>query len=95
METEEEIHQQHQIQPEPGTPTDRTGIKVGDYIDYSPDATAQTIYSKDKLTSTITGSSRNTSDITRDTTLKWQVLKINEDGSMDIIGTPTSQRYIL
>ena len=77
--------------PEPGTPTDRTGIKVGDYIDYSPDATAQTIYSKDKLTSTITGSSSNTSDITRDTTLKWQVLKINEDGSMDIIGTPTSQ----
>ena len=75
----------------PTTPTDRTGINVGDYIDYSPDATAQTTYSKDKLASTITGSSSNTSDITRDTTLKWQVLKINTDGSMDIIGTPTSQ----
>ena len=74
----------------PTTPTDRTGINVGDYIDYSPDATAQTTYSKDKLASTITGSSSNKSDITRDT-LKWQVLKINEDGSMDIIGTPTSQ----
>ena len=74
----------------PTTPTDRTGINVGDYIDYSPDATAQTTYSKDKLASTITGSSSNKSDITRDT-LKWQVLKINTDGSMDIIGTPTSQ----
>ena len=74
------------------TPTDRTGINVGDYIDYSPDATAQTTYSKDKLASTITGSDRNSSDITRDP-LKWQVLKINTDGSMDIIGTPTS-RYI-
>ena len=75
----------------PTTPTDRTGINVGDYIDYSPDATAQTTYSKDKLAESITESSSNTSDITRDTTLKWQVLKINEDGSMDIIGTPTSQ----
>ena len=35
--------------PGPSTPTDRTGINVGDYIDYSPDATAQTTYSKDKL----------------------------------------------
>ena len=37
--------------PEPSTPTDRTGINVGDYIDYSPDATAQTTYSKDKKVS--------------------------------------------
>ena len=66
------------------------GINVGDYIDYSPDDTAQTTYSKDKLASTITGSSSNKSDITRDT-LKWQVLKINTDGSMDIIGTPISK----
>ena len=72
------------------TPTDRTGISVGDYIDYSPDETAQTIYSKDKLLLAITGDSRNSSDIIRDS-LKWQVLKINEDGSMDIIGTPTNQ----
>ena len=77
--------------PGPSTPTDRTGINVGDYIDYSPDATAQTTYSKDKLAESITGDDSNTSDITRDTTLKWQVLKINTDGSMDIIGTPTSQ----
>ena len=74
----------------PTTPdTPEPGIKVGDYIDYSPDATAQTTYSKDKLTTAITGTSNN-SDITRDK-LKWQVLKINADGSMDIIGTPTSQ----
>ena len=72
------------------TPTDRTGIKVGEYIDYSPDDTAQTTYSKDKLTAAITGDDRNKTDITRDG-LKWQVLKINADGSMDIIGTPTSQ----
>ena len=70
------------------------GINVGDYIDYSPDDTAQTTYSKDKLAETITGSSSNSADIRRDT-LKWQVLKINEDGSMDIIGTPTSKNIYL
>ena len=67
---------------------DRTGIKVGDYIDYSPDETAQSTYSKDLLTDGYTGSSSNTADLAR-TNVQWQVLNINKDGSIDIIGTPT------
>jgi len=69
---------------------DRTGIKVGDYINYEPDSTSQTTYSKDNLVENITGSTSNTEDITRDS-LKWQVLRIYDDGSMDLIGSPTSQ----
>ena len=44
---------------------DRTGIKVGDYINYEPDSTSQTTYSKDNLVEDITGSTSNTEDITR------------------------------
>ena len=68
----------------------REGLKVGDYINYTPDDKSSSPYSKDNLTSDKTGSSSNSADITQDT-LKWQILKINEDGSMDLIGSPTSQ----
>ena len=72
-------------------PVDRTGIQVGDYIDYSPDVAETVTYSNDNMTkySGYTGTDYNV-DLKRDTTMKWQVLRINEDGSMDIIGTPTS-----
>ncbi len=71
---------------------DRTGIKVGDYINYEPDSTSQTTYSKDNLVEDITGSTSNTEDITRDS-LKWQVLRIYDDGSMDLIGSPSQIIY--
>ena len=66
-------------------------MHVGDYIDYSPDVAETVTYSNDNMTkySGYTGTSYNV-DLKRDTTMKWQVLRINEDGSMDIIGTPTS-----
>ena len=72
-------------------PVDRTGIQVGDYIDYSPDVAETVTYSNDNMTkySGYTGTDYNV-DLKRDTTMKWQVLRINEDGSMDIIGTPTT-----
>ena len=72
-------------------PVDRTGIQVGDYIDYVPDVAETVTYSNDNMTkySGYTGTDYNV-DLKRDTTMKWQVLRINEDGSMDIIGTPTS-----
>ena len=72
-------------------PVDRTGIQVGDYIDYSPDVAETVTYSNSNMTkySGYTGTDYNV-DLKRDTTMKWQVLRINEDGSMDIIGTPTS-----
>ena len=64
----------------------RAGLKVGDYIDYTPD----TAGAYTTLTSSNTGSSSNSASITQDS-LKWQILKINADGSMDLIGNPTSQ----
>ena len=72
-------------------PVDRTGIQVGDYIDYVPDVAETVTYSNDTMTkySGYTGTDYNV-DLKRDTTMKWQVLRINEDGSMDIIGTPTT-----
>ena len=64
----------------------RAGLKVGDYISYQPDtASAYTT-----LTSANTGSSSNSTSI-KQYTLRWQILKINEDGSMDLIGDATSQ----
>ena len=72
-------------------PVDRTGIQVGDYIDYSPDVAETVTYSNENMKE-YSGYTRRiyNVDLKRDTTMKWQVLRINEDGSMDIIGTPTS-----
>ena len=66
----------------------RPGIQVGDYINYTPDSASA--YSSSKLAESITGSSSNSSDLTQDT-LTWQVLRIYDDGAMDLIGTPTNQ----
>ena len=68
-------------------------MHVGDYIDYSPDVAETVTYSNEtmKKYSGYTGTDDN-EDLKRDTTMKWQVLRINEDGSMDIIGTPTTSK---
>ena len=55
-----------------------------------PDTTAQKVYSKNNLVENLTGSTNNSADITQDN-LNWQVLKKYDDGSMDIIGSPTTQ----
>ena len=78
---------------------DRTGINVGDYINFEPDTdqdaegnpVAKT-YSKEYLSKKYTGNidnKYNNSDLVQ-APLKWQVLKIYEDGSMKLIGKPTS-----
>ena len=66
----------------------REGIKVGDYVNYVPD-TAEA-YASTKLDRSITGWDENTADLIQET-LNWQVLRIYDDGSMDLIGSPTSQ----
>ena len=71
-------------------------LKVGDYINYIPDENT-TGYTADKLTEAITGSTSNTtinqdSQYAKDGTgMKWQILRIYDDGSMDLIGSATSQ----
>ena len=81
------------------TPVDRTGIEVGDYIDYEP---TEGTYPASKLTEAYTGntsSSYNQNDLTTkvttngkktNTVANWRILRIYDDGSMDIIGDPTS-----
>ena len=57
--------------------TDRSFLKVGDYIDYTPD-TAENYMGFE---------TSNDEGIPQDTTLKWRVMNINDNGSIDIIST--------
>ena len=68
-----------------GVPQDRTGLKVGDYINYKPDTEDGKTYS---LLSTQSGY-RSDQTIAKET-LNWRILKIKDDGSIDIISNPTS-----
>ncbi len=73
--------------------TIRDGINVGDYIDYKPDGSEEDdgpVYAATELDEKYTGSTSNT-DIKQDKDIKWQILKVYDDGSIDIIGTETSQ----
>ena len=79
----------------------REGLKVGDYINYIPDANTEG-YTADKLTEAITGYTDNTSTITQDpqyakdgTGMTWKILRIYADGRIDIIGSPTIQGITL
>jgi len=67
-------------------PPDRTGLEIGDYIDYEPDGVS-TAYN---LSQNYTDYSSITS-ITQEE-LDWQILRIYNNGSIDLIGTPTSQK---
>lgn len=70
-------------------PTDRTGIEIGSYVDYETDVPNTTVYPHTTL-DTYSGSTSNTADIIQDS-LDWQVLRIYPDGSLDLIGSVTSQ----
>ena len=79
-----------------GEVVEREGLKVGDYINYIPDENTEG-YSADKLGEEITGSTSNET-ITQDKQyaedgegMTWQILRIYADGSMDLIGSATSQ----
>lgn len=71
----------------------RPEIKIGDYINYTPDLNedgSKPSYSSTDLGKDKTGSPKNTEDIEQEN-LSWQVLRKYEDGRIDIIGTPTSK----
>ena len=70
-----------------GVPQDRTGLKVGDYINYKPDTEEGKTYS---LLGAQSGYSSNQT-IAKET-LNWRILKIKDDGSIDIISDLTSNR---
>lgn len=65
----------------PQTPTEeKTSIEVGDYIDYKPDNASNYL-----LTETTTGSKDNDTAGLKQENLKWRILSINSDGTVDII----------
>ena len=67
------------------TKPDRSFLKVGDYIAYNPD-TAGNYMGLGTSTSEKAGSSSNpAAGIPQDTTLKWRVMNINNDGSVELI----------
>ena len=64
---------------------DRSFLRVGDYIAYNPD-TAGNYMGLGTSTSEKAGSSSNpAAGIPQDTTLKWRVMNINDDGSVDLV----------
>ena len=66
-----------------------TGIKIGDYVDYTP-IPEQTTYPANKLGTTYTGSSSNSDLTTED--LKWRILGVDENGWLTLISDePTSE----
>ena len=67
------------------TKPDRSFLKVGDYIDYTPD-TAGNYMGLGTSENEKAGSTDNPADgIPQDTTLKWRVMNINDDGSVDLV----------
>ena len=72
-------------QTNPDNKPDRSFLKVGDYIAYNPDS-AGNYMGLGTSTSEKAGSSSNpAAGIPQDTTLKWRVMNINDDGSVDLV----------
>lgn len=64
----------------------RDNLKIGQYVDYTPDIT--TTYS---LTSAVSGYSSDQT-IEQERNLKWQILNINNDGTVDLVSNiPANQ----
>mgnify|MGYP007089114308 CR=1 FL=1 len=66
----------------------RAGIKVGDYVSYTPDTATGKTYDSEKLKKGgYTGTSQQA--LSKED-LNWRVLRKNDDGSIDLIGDATS-----
>lgn len=64
---------------------DRKGIKIGDYVTYVPDV-AVNYTELGTLETEKSGSALNPADgIPQDTSLKWRIMSVNEDGSVDLV----------
>ena len=79
------VNQFSSSQTNPDSKPDRSFLRVGDYIAYNPD-TAGNYMGLGTSTSEKAGSSSNpAAGIPQDTTLKWRVMNINDDGSVDLV----------
>ena len=69
----------------------RAGIKVGDYVSYTPDTATGKTYDSEKLKKGgYTGTSQQA--LSKED-LNWRVLRKNDDGSIDLIGDATSNSF--
>lgn len=66
----------------------RVGLKVGDYVNYIPD-NAEDYY----IPTTVSGASSNQT-ILQDKNLKWRILDINSDGTVDLISDSATTQNI-
>ena len=64
-------------------------LKVGDYVNYTPQTQTTTYTVEAKYSGT-----DNDQKFSQDS-LKWRVLNVNEDGTVDLIGEPTSNDLYL
>ena len=65
-------------------------LNIGDYVDYSPD-----ISGSYQLEAAYSGYSTNQT-ITQDVSLKWRIMSINNDGTVNLVSSfPTSQTIYL
>ena len=72
-----------------GTKVTREMLEVGDYVEYTPDTA-----SAYGLTTAVSGYTSNQS-VTQET-LKWRIMSINEDGTIDLVSeNATTQRIYL
>lgn len=72
----------------------REGLKVGEYIDYTPDSAEP--YPGSKLRKDITGSEVNEYyEIEQQNKLKWKILRIYDDGRMDLVAEQTTHSQLI
>ncbi len=70
-----------------GTKVTREMLEVGDYVEYTPDTASA--YS---LTTAVSGYTSNQS-VTQET-LKWRIMSINEDGTIDLVSEKATTQNI-
>ncbi len=66
----------------------RDSLKIEEYVEYTPDM--ESTYS---LSSSVSGYTSNQT-INQDTSLKWQILSINNDGTIDLISNKQTDQLI-
>ncbi len=68
----------------------KSSLKVGDYVEYTPDTASD--YS---IASNVSGYTSNQT-ISQDTSLKWRIMSVNDDGTVDLVSDkPTSESISL
>lgn len=70
-----------------GTKITREILKIGDYVEYTPDAS-----SSYTLTSAVSGHSSNQT-ITQEN-FKWRILSVNNDGTVDLISDKATEQQV-